>query len=270
MPCYICTTCGAQFADSAAPPANCPICEDERQYVNPAGQSWTTLEDVRARHHNALVELEPNLTGIRTRPDFGISQRALLVRTPEGNVLWDCVGLIDEATVAAVNALGGLSAIVPSHPHLYGVIVDWSRAFGGIPIYVHADDTGWQMRPDPAFHYWEGERLTINRSVTIIRCGGHFAGSGVLHWADGADGKGVLLTGDTIFITADPRFVTFQYSYPNRLPLSARKVRRIAEAVAPFAFDRLYDAFDGRVVAPGAKAAVQVSADRYIRLIEEG
>ena len=40
---YICTTCGTQFAGTEEPPAGCPICQDERQYIGPNGQQWTTL-----------------------------------------------------------------------------------------------------------------------------------------------------------------------------------------------------------------------------------
>jgi DNA-directed RNA polymerase subunit RPC12/RpoP len=53
MPAFICTACGAQFAPSEAPPARCPICEDERQYVPPRGQTWTTLPALAAAHFNS-------------------------------------------------------------------------------------------------------------------------------------------------------------------------------------------------------------------------
>src|SRR5688572_21383084 len=33
MPYFICTACGAQFAESAEPPPKCLVCEDARQYV---------------------------------------------------------------------------------------------------------------------------------------------------------------------------------------------------------------------------------------------
>ncbi len=49
---YICKTGGIQFAATEGPPEACPICEDERQYVNPLGQSWTTLDELRTNHHN--------------------------------------------------------------------------------------------------------------------------------------------------------------------------------------------------------------------------
>ena len=47
MPNYICKTCGTQFAESEQPPANCPICEDPRQYIGWNGQQWTTLDELK-------------------------------------------------------------------------------------------------------------------------------------------------------------------------------------------------------------------------------
>ncbi|MFO7169792.1 MAG: MBL fold metallo-hydrolase, partial [Chloroflexota bacterium] len=146
---FICRTCGTQFAESDAPPAACPICSDERQYIGYDGQRWTTLEELQRDYHNVIKPVEPGLTGIGTHPTFAIGQRALLVQTPHGNLLWDCVSLIDEPTVAAVRALGGVRAIAISHPHYYSSMVEWSRAFDA-PIYLHADDQQNIMRPDPA------------------------------------------------------------------------------------------------------------------------
>src|SRR6202035_4547748 len=56
--------------------------------------------------------------------------------------------------------------------------------------------------------------------VTLVQCGGHFPGSAVVHWASGAEGRGVLLSGDTIFVTPGEDRVSFVWSAPNRLPLS--------------------------------------------------
>src|SRR5579859_5906041 len=119
MPAYICVTCGVQYAERPEPPASCPICEDERQFVNPRGQAWTTPDALRWSHRNALRAEEPGLIGIGMEPSFGIGQRALLVRTPDGNVLWDCTSLLDGAVIDAVQAMGGLAAIAVSHPHFY-------------------------------------------------------------------------------------------------------------------------------------------------------
>jgi len=104
--------------------------------------------------------------------------------------------------------------------------------------------------------------------LTLIHCGGHFAGSTALHWGAGADGKGALLTGDTITVVSDRRFVSFMYSYPNLIPLNASSINRIVQSVEPFAFDRIYGGWWERLVAPDAKGAVKRSAERYLRAIQ--
>jgi glyoxylase-like metal-dependent hydrolase (beta-lactamase superfamily II) len=265
----VCVTCGAHFPESADPPAACPICQDERQYVGHEGQRWTTLGELRRDHRNAVRPIEPGLTGIATEPPFAIGQQAHLVETPAGNVLWNCTSLVDDATVAEVGQRGGLAAIAVSHPHFFTGVAEWSRAFGNAPVLLHADDRAWVTRPDEAIRFWDGETAEAlpGSGLTLIRCGGHFPGSCVLHWPDGADGRGILLTGDTITVVADRRWVGFMYSYPNLIPLGAGEIRRIVAAVEPFAFDRLYGGWHGSVVASGAKEAVRRSAERYLARI---
>jgi len=267
MPNYICITCGTQFPASDVALEHCPICEDERQYINRNGQQWTTLETLRADHHNILKPEEPGLTGIKTEPGFAIGQRALLVQAPGGNVLWDCISYLDDATVEAVQALGGISAIGISHPHFYSSMVEWSHAFGA-PIYLHASNRPYVMRPDPAIVFWEGDTHRLNDGITLVRCGGHFEGSTVLYWPGGADGRGVMLTSDTIYVVQDRRWVSFMYSYPNLIPLPADAVEGIVKAVEPFAFDRLYSGWFENLVASDAKSTVGRSAERYIRAIQ--
>jgi glyoxylase-like metal-dependent hydrolase (beta-lactamase superfamily II) len=267
---WICATCGAQFAASKEPPAKCPICLDQRQYVGPHGQEWTTLSSMQQKgYQNVLRQEEPSLTGIVTQPSFAIGQRALLVQTEQGNVLWDCVSYLDEPTAQAVEQLGGIAAIAASHPHLYGSLIDWAERFDAA-IYLHAADRQWVMRPDERITFWSGETQTLPGDLTLVRLGGHFPGSSVLHWPGGADGKGALLTGDTIYTVSDRAWVSFMYSYPNLIPLPTRVVRRISDTIVPYRFDRLYSGFADRVVSTGASAAVQRSAERYIRAIEEG
>lgn len=266
MPYYMCATCGTQYAASEQPPVRCIICDEDRQYIGPNGQQWTTLEELRQKHHNVFTPLIPNLTSVVTEPKFAIGQRAHIVQAPGGNVLWDCISLIDDATVEKIQSMGGLSAMALSHPHYYSVIVEWSHAFGSMPIYIHEGDRQWVTRPDPVIQLWEGDTLEIGDSLTLIRVGGHFEGSTVLHWRDGADGKGVLLTGDSILVVSDTRYVTFMYSFPNYIPLPARKVQHIVDTVKPFIFDQIYDAF-GRVVKQNAHESVIKSAERYIKSI---
>ena len=267
MPNYICVTCGAQYGKTAAPPEHCLICEDERQYIGKNGQQWTTPSELQETHHNRVADVDSHLTGIGTEPAFAIGQRALLVQTPGGNVLWDCVNLLDDATIEAVRARGGIALIAVSHPHLAGSLVDWSHAFGDAPIYWHADNREWVTRPDPAIQFWTGESLQVLDGLTLIRCGGHFPGSTVLHWPAGAQGRGALLTGDTLQVAQDRRYVSFMFSYPNMIPLNARAVEHIVQAVEPFPFDRIYGGWWDSIVASDAKSAVRRSAERYIRAI---
>ena len=269
MPNYICITCGIQFATSDAPPAACPICIDYRQFVNWEGQQWITLDELRRNHCNILKPEGPSLTGIGTEPRFAIGQRALLLQKPGGNVLWDCLSLLDAATVASVRDLGGLCAIAISHPHYYSSLVEWSRAFGDVPVYLHSADRRWAMRPDPCIVFWEGETLDIGEGLTLIRCGIHFEGGSVLHWPEGASGRGALLTGDIFQVVMDRRHVSFMRSYPNFIPERPSVIRRALEAVEPFRFDAIYGAWWRQNIRSDAKAAVVRSAERYLNLVED-
>ena len=263
----VCVTCGTQFPESPQPPEHCPICEDERQFVGFRGQQWTTLEALRKNHRNSIRDEEPALHSIFTEPNFAIGQRAFLIETPEGNLVWDCITLLDDATRAFIAEHGGLRAIAISHPHYYTTMVDWSRAFGNISIYLHDADRQWVMRPEPAIKFWSGETRPLFGGLALFRCGGHFPGGTVLHWPTGAAGKGALLTGDVIQVALDRRWVSFMYSYPNYIPLNAAAVRHIIEVVRPLPFDRICGAFPERTVFTDAKAAVNHSAERYLKAI---
>ncbi|HLZ06785.1 MAG TPA: MBL fold metallo-hydrolase [Bradyrhizobium sp.] len=269
MPLFICSTCGTQYPPSDAPPASCPICTDERQYVPASGQSWTTLERLKTTHSNKFRRLAPGLTTIETTPAFGIGERAMLVQTGAGNVLWDCIALIDEATIDLVKGMGGITAIAISHPHYYTTMVEWSRAFGGVPIYLHAADREWVMRADSSVQFWDSDTRPIAPGLTLVRLGGHFAGGTVLHWADWDDGRGVVLSGDVLQVVPSGH-VSFMWSYPNLIPLSAAKVLRIAERLEPFAFDAVYGAFSGRgQIDTNGKEVVAASVARYVARISE-
>jgi len=163
-----------------------------------------------------------HLFSIHTEPTFGIGERAFLVQTPEGNVLWDCVALLDEETRKKIDAWGGLHAIAISHPHYYTTMVEWSRAFGNAPIYLHERDRRWVMRPDANIRLWTGETTKLPGELTLIHTGGHFDGFQVLYWPTGCSGKGVVLAGDQPEVCSARNWVTFMYSYPNYIPLGAR------------------------------------------------
>ncbi|MFC5834858.1 MBL fold metallo-hydrolase [Nonomuraea insulae] len=258
----ICRTCGVQYGE---PRADCPICLDERQYVNWEGQQWTTLAELRAGGHRGRVDEEgPGVLGVGAVPSVAVGQRALLIRSPSGNVLWDCVGYLDDDLAAEVGKLGGISAIAVSHPHFYGVMTEWGRAFDA-PVYVHAADRDWVGRPDPLIEYWTGDTHQITPGMTLINAGTHFAGGTVLHWSDDPEGRGALFSGDIFMVVMDRRWVSFMYSIPNFIPERPRTIRRALALIEPFTFERIYGAFWGRVVTADGAAAVRRSAKRYLR-----
>lgn len=261
---WICLTCGTCHSPSTGHPERCLICEDDRQYVGAGGQQWLTLAELKKSHTNRFTYLDPGVTAISTEPAFAIAQQAHLIETSAGNILWDCISLIDDSTGAEVEARGGIAAIAISHPHFYSSMVEWSRAFNDVPIFLHEDNRPWVARPYAAISYWTGSTLQLFGDVTLVRCGGHFPGSTVLHWAAGAEGRGALFTADTIKVVADREWVSFMYSYPNQVPLNATSVRGIAQAVEPYPFDRIYGSWPGSIVRTAAQAAVTRSAERYI------
>ena len=265
----ICVQCGTQFDATVNPPARCTICEDERQFVRYGGQAWTTLERLATNHHNRFQDEAPHLLGIGTEPEFAIGQRALLLQSPDGNLLWDCISLLDDKTIAEVKARSGIRAIAISHPHFYSSMVEWADHFDA-QIFLHAADRQWAMRESPRIQFWEGTTLSLWDGLTLINCGGHFEGGTVLHWPAASrdrGSKGALLTGDIITVVQDRRYVSFMRSYPNLIPLGPAAIHRILERLEPFTFDQIYGGWWDANVLSDAKTAVMRSAQRYLRAI---
>jgi hypothetical protein len=269
MTIFCCRACGTSFPPQETTPAACPICQDARQYVPAGGQSWISRADLARTHRNAWKSHEKNIFSIQTVPAFAINQRALLLQTPDGNILWDCVSLLDAATEDLIHGLGGLSAIAISHPHYYSTMQDWASAFKA-PIYLHSADREWIMRPSPSIRLWDGETHALNPLVTLIRGGGHFPGGTVLHWNGAEDGKSVLLVGDIVQVTPGAHQVSFMWSYPNMLPLSLVEVRGVADRLSSWSFERIYGAFAGQDVERCADEVVTRSAKRYIERLGIG
>lgn len=265
MPAWICVTCGVQHAESLQHPERCDICEDERQYVGWGGQLWTTMDRLASDHATVLREEEPDLVGIGVEPSFAIGQRALLVKTPHGNVLWDCISLLDDHAYEAISAHGGIDAVCISHPHFYAANVEFADAFDAT-IFLPRADQNWIRRPSPRIELYD-DQVEPAPGLTLARIGGHFDGAAVLHWADGADGAGALLTGDTVTVVQDREWVSFMWSYPNLIPLDAATVLDVADRVGQFNFDRVYGGWWGRVVLTDGAGAIRRSADRYVARI---
>lgn len=257
---WVCPTCGANFRPGPEPPARCPVCEDERQFVPPTGQVWKTMGELTGDGSRTEVrDVEPGLFGIGAKPMIGVGQRALVVQTSGGNLLWDPPPFIDQPAIDAVRERDGLAVVSASHPHMYGAAVEWSHAFGA-EILLPRVDLPWLMRPDSAVRSWEGS-IEALPGVTLVQCGGHFPGSAVAHW------NGALLVGDTLFVTDGEDRVSFIWSAPNRLPLPDGEVRGIVEALAPYAYDRIHSGWWDLAIRRDAKRIVERSAERYIEIV---
>jgi hypothetical protein len=256
----LCATCGVE---NDTDEHTCAICDDERQYVPRDGQRWTTLAGRAAEGCSVEVtQVEPDLFALHATPRADIGQHALLVRTPYGNLLWEVPGYLDDEARRAVAELGGVAAVMASHPHMYGCQLEWGRAFGA-PVYVAEADRRWVRRwgGDGEIVAWS-QPFDVLPGIRATQPGGHFPGSAVAVWHAGAEGRGVLLSGDTVKALPDAGWVSFMRSFPNLIPLSAPVVTRLAASIAELDFDRLYDNF-GLQVPTGARAAVLRSAERY-------
>ena len=252
----ICATCGVQYAE---PRPDCPICEDERQYVGWDGQKWTTLRELRTGRRGRIAEEGPDVVGIGAEPPTAIGQRALLLRAPSGNVLWDMITYIDDDMIRRVRDLGGISAIAISHPHFYGAMIEWAHAFDA-PVYIHEADREWVARPDDAVVFWSGDTHELADGLTLVNAGVHFDGGQVLHWRDAR----ALFSGDILMVVNDRDWVSFMYSYPNLIPERPRTIRRALRLLEPYDFDRVYGAWWRKIVYTDGKNAVRRSADRYL------
>ncbi|KAF2030030.1 hypothetical protein EK21DRAFT_66486 [Setomelanomma holmii] len=291
----ICETCGTQYdVPLFSPPPNCRICDDPRQYVPAAGQTWTSLNADQSTQKNTFdtdahdprihyittkplssSELPASLASTSTtRKQLGIGERAILLQTSRGNVLWDLVAFIDAATVSFIKSKGGLNAIVISHPHFYTTHLEWARIFQ-CPVYVSSDDAEWLNRADnDEVRKWiKGSQSIeeVDGEVRAVQCGGHFDGSLVLLW------ERKLFIADTIMSVPSGFYhkdrlpgtvsYSFQWSYPNLIPLPPAKIQGIWKAIKPYEFDSTYGAFPGQnVTRPDLKQQVLESMKIFCRV----
>src|SRR5690625_2965660 len=186
---WICATCDVEHGGKVDGGS---FGAEARQWVAADDQQWTSLDGLAASGYSTEIsEIEPDLYGITSSPAAGIGQMSKLIRTPTGNLLFDPIGYIDDAGVARVRELGDVTAIVASHPHMFGVQVEWSRALDDAPVLVAEADAEWVARPDSAIRTWSGTE-PILPGVTLSQPGGHFPCRSAVHWAHGADCAGVM------------------------------------------------------------------------------
>ncbi|KAH8883816.1 metallo-beta-lactamase family protein [Thozetella sp. PMI_491] len=259
----VCNACGTQFPTTdRASLKTCFICDDPRQFTPPAGQSFSTLAELRGKHTNEFhpVPADARLTSIVSTPKLAIGQRAILVQTPAGNILWDCLTLLDDDTIARIRALGGLHGIVISHPHYYSTHTEWARAFD-CPVYLAVEDKEWTAQQDPHQVFLDQIETPIlvggvDTGIRTIKLGGHFPGSLVVLY------EGHLLIADTLITTpagianwkvnalgetrSRPPGVNsfaFMWSIPNMIPLNADEIARMWRILKRYDFRSTHGAF---------------------------
>lgn len=260
-PHILCSTCGTQFNKTTMPAAICPVCADDRQYLPPKGQAWTQPEDLQNNFSNSIKKINENFYEIKTLPKFAIGQRAFLITTPGGNLLWDCISLLNEPTKAFIQSKGGLKAIVISHPHYYTTMNDWAAAFD-CPVYVHQSDEVFIYDKGPKISLWSGERKELWDGIRAIHIGGHFPGSSILQ-VPFLSQQSTLLCGDTFYIAPSKKHVSVMYSYPNLIPLTLAEISRIYKTMQDMKFDRMIGAFDNQSIESNAKEILIASLERY-------
>jgi len=264
---WLCGTCGVEYDPVPSPPSACWICEDERQWVPRDGQRWTTASELRrAGYRSSLRWLEEGLLGIGVEPAVGIGQRALAVVGDRGVVVFDAAPLLDEDAAATIRSLGPVVALCFSHPHFYGAAVTWAELLGAERILVPQVDAAWFVRSSERVALYDDDVVELGE-VELRRIGGHFPGSSVLWWPGGAEGRGVLLTGDSLSVNARGDGVTVMWSFPNHLPLAPQVVEAILAHIEPVCFDRLYGGWWDSVIPSAAKEAVYRSLGRYLELL---
>ncbi|MDX5437614.1 MAG: MBL fold metallo-hydrolase, partial [Pontibacter sp.] len=241
------------------------ICEDERQYVGDNGQVWLSYDELAKESTIRTVTLQENLYELKVQPNFAIGQKAHLVLSENGNVLWDCIPYLDEQTVTYIRSLGGIKAIAISHPHYYSLMAEWAAAFN-CPIYLHENDKQWIQDQSRHMKLWKGAELELWDGMKVVHVGGHFDGSTVLYLPQ--HGKGTLLTGDSLYVARDRKHVSMMYSYPNLVPLPKKAIEQISSRVEPLSFDTIHGAFEGQLIATDAKEAFRRSVKRYLRIFE--
>lgn len=249
-----CVACGARYAHGSRPEV-CRVCADDRQYVPDGVQSWTTPEALLdAGHRLVVAAIEPGLWRVTAEPSVAIGQRGYVVGGADGTVLWDPPALVEAAGLQQIRAVSDVVAVAMSHPHYYGAMAEWAAALD-VPVLLPEEDIGWVTEPTDRVVTWSGEHEVLPE-LRLVRCGGHFPGSAVLHRGE------VLLTGDTVQVVRRAATVSFAYSFPNHLPLATAEVEAVIAAATRRPFRRLYAAFGQ--IDDDALAVVHRGAARYL------
>jgi len=257
----ICATCGTHYPSPGLYDI-CPICNDDRQYIPEGGQRWTSTDELLSRYSVRTRLLRENVYELEITPSFAIGQRAFLILSPQGNILWDCIPLLNEPIIEFIRAHGGLRAIAFSHPHYYSNMHEWAGVFD-CPIYIHQRDEQWMFQKAGRVDLWKGEEKELWDGMRLINVGGHFPGSSILHVPDLSQ-EGVVFSGDTMVIAPNKQHIAVMYSYPNRMPLPYSEVQRIKKQVDAIPFDELYSFMRDLNITKNVKEIFARSMERYL------
>lgn len=260
----ICKTCGTRYHTETFDPNTCRICSDERQFVKEYGQQWVSYDDLSKEHTIERKQWSSNLYQFLVLPKFAIAQRAFLIKTPEGNILWDCLPFLDQATIAFIQKNGGLHAIAISHPHYYSLMNEWAKTFN-CPIYIHESDKEWVMDHEKHIVFWKKRKKKLNQDVTLFHIGGHFPGSAVLQCNLQLYGD-TLFVGDTLYVSPDKKHLSAMFSYPNIIPLSKHQTLDVFNRVSEISFDTLFGAFPHQNIEKNAKKVFKNAFTTYKNL----
>jgi len=257
----ICETCGTQYQEDVSLTGICPICSDNRQYIGDNGQQWTDMETLKKGHTVKIIQINERLYSIKTEPAFALGQRAFLVLSPGGNVLWDCIPLLDTAVIDFINSKGGLKAIAFSHPHYYCTMNEWAATFE-CPVYIHQNDAEFVFYHGDHIHLWSGDIHPLWDDLSIVHIGGHFPGSCLLRIGS-LSPKGAILAGDSLYLSKSKRHIAIMYSYPNQILLTKKEFVAVRKKCSGLSFDTLYGAFDGQNLEGNAHTVFAASMERY-------
>ncbi|MBD3617082.1 MAG: MBL fold metallo-hydrolase [Gracilimonas sp.] len=256
----ICATCGTKYpADFNE--EQCLICEDDRQYVPFGGQKWTSDSDLAQKHRVKIKQLKTNVFELIVDPVFAIGQRAILVLSKSGNILWDCIPLLDENVIEFIRGKGGIQAIAISHPHYYSNMKDWAETFD-CPILLPKSEKDFIVNSTDKIQFWTADKVDFWEDIQLIRIGGHFPGSSIL-WLPKLNGKGIMLCGDTFNLSLSMKHFSVMYSYPNRIPLPIKDIEGIKKKIRKIEFDEIYGFWPYQNLVTEAKKILIQSLKRY-------
>ena len=226
------------------------------------GQIWIKPSDLLKNHSVKLNRLQDNLYELFINPMFAIGQRALLVLSKHGNILWDCIPMLDEMTIEFIKAKGGLKAIAFSHPHFYSNMNDWAEYFN-CPIYIHNKDVEHNMVKGKHVTLWDGDEFPLWDEMKIMQIGGHFAGSSILH-VPFLSKEGSIICGDTLFLSPSKKHFSVVYSSPNRIPLPLAEITRIKKRFDNIPFDSFYGYIKTQNLHKDVKEILETSMAKYV------